>query len=454
MVRQVKCILSSLHDLKNWEKVPFPSPLQSNFDYVYTIDADEGVLIITRPEMVGDLLQPVARQMQLSCLDESNPPLLDLLDRVGDNTSGIGGGTEDVEAATTMSDLPLKGLDIHPGPPTALNELQFHVCLDFCFVWKSFLDDPTTWRYPSRGFHTFAIGLLRIAAWDLEVSPTLTLTIRSTGRIFLAGKLPKMTFSGSMAISKARSFLAGHAMNVAHLIIMSIQHIAFAGLLVDLVLCTLPSANYILTSDCWKPSLAHREQMGVVGLPPEITDMVLHSCTPKDALALSQASFIFQKRYYSTIPQFPALTVQFFKYSVTCCGEKLELHNSNYTHCQRCYTRVHTDHTGPPFNINPSTTEFRPHPQLLCYLCSSCKNNDPITLLPGGIHSVTRRYPTRYSKVRLAGSTKFLRLRLGKPSHLRPELRLLEKPPHHASEPSRLCRSLQRCVFWVGIWAG
>ncbi|KAK2794273.1 hypothetical protein FQN52_008631 [Onygenales sp. PD_12] len=164
LARQIQAIITSLDNLQEWGLVLFPGPLQSNLDYVYTIDVDAGTLTITRWESVEGLPQPFPRQIQLSRLNESQEVILDSLDRA---TAEISEREDETEAISAVT---LNEFDIQPGPPTALNGLQFRLFLDFCFVWRSFIDDPSTWQCHSAASHTFAIGLLRIAAWDLEVS--------------------------------------------------------------------------------------------------------------------------------------------------------------------------------------------------------------------------------------------------------------------------------------------
>lgn len=44
-------LIKQIHEkpdiMKQWEMIPFPSPLHSNLDYVYTIDQDAGAFIIS-----------------------------------------------------------------------------------------------------------------------------------------------------------------------------------------------------------------------------------------------------------------------------------------------------------------------------------------------------------------------------------------------------------------------
>lgn len=164
-VRRIKPIIASLNNLEEWESVSFPSPLQSNLDYMYTIDVDAGTLTITQWQSLDGLLQPFPSQIPLSCLDGSHGLTLDSLTRVPGEISE----PEDRGAPATPQVI-LNQLLIDPGPPTTPNELQFRISRDFCFIWRFFIDDLMTWRYPSMAFNTIAIGFLRIAAWDLEVS--------------------------------------------------------------------------------------------------------------------------------------------------------------------------------------------------------------------------------------------------------------------------------------------
>ncbi|OAT08355.1 hypothetical protein BDBG_04318 [Blastomyces gilchristii SLH14081] len=214
---------------------------------------------------------------------------------------------------------------------------------DFCFIWRFFIDNSMTWRYPSMAFNTIAIGLLRIAAWDLEVSSDSQIHYPKNRVNFPYWDAPQTDifwFHGYLvvlhgnintkssilaAIFKAQFFLEVSHKDAAHLIILSLQHVAFVEISFKSVLCSqiLPlfvnmSAqhcspgfrllSYVLSSWCWKPSLAHREHLRV-GLPPETLDLILGSCSPEGALTLSQSSFIFQERYYSSIPQIQHFTL-------------------------------------------------------------------------------------------------------------------------------------------------
>ncbi|KAK2812909.1 hypothetical protein FQN50_000930 [Emmonsiellopsis sp. PD_5] len=242
LARQVQAIIASLDNLQEWELVPFPSPSQSDLDYVYTIDVDSGTLTITRWETVEGLPQPFPRQIQLSRLNESERFVLDSLDRATVEISE----PEDEKEATLAGTV--NQFDIQPGAPTPLNELQFRLFCNFCFVWRSFIDDPSTWQTHSAGFHTFAIGLLRIAAWDLEVSSDTQIDYPDNGVIFPRWESPETDvfwFHGylvvlhrtidtevsiSAAISKAQSFLNVNKHTDIHSIILSFQHVVFVEL--------------------------------------------------------------------------------------------------------------------------------------------------------------------------------------------------------------------------------
>ncbi|KMU92068.1 hypothetical protein CIHG_09906 [Coccidioides immitis H538.4] len=151
---------------------------------------------------------------------------------------------EDGGAPATPQVVPNQLL-IHPGLPTTLNELQFRISRDFCFIWRFFIDDPMTWRYPSMAFNTIAIGLLRIAAWDLEVSSDSQIHYPENRVNFPYWDAPQTDifwFHGYLvvlhgnintkssilaAISKAQFFLEVSHKDAAHLIILSLQHVAF-----------------------------------------------------------------------------------------------------------------------------------------------------------------------------------------------------------------------------------
>lgn len=47
-----------------------------------------------------------------------------------------------------------------------LNEIQYRLFTDFVCQWRFYINDHTPWQYSSA---SLAIGILRLAAWDLEV---------------------------------------------------------------------------------------------------------------------------------------------------------------------------------------------------------------------------------------------------------------------------------------------
>ena len=57
--------------------VPFPSPLHSNLDYVYTINQDAGAFIISLWDALDGSLMPKAVSVDLARLYEaSDPPII------------------------------------------------------------------------------------------------------------------------------------------------------------------------------------------------------------------------------------------------------------------------------------------------------------------------------------------------------------------------------------------
>ena len=63
--RRVERIHDKTIDLEQWEKVPFPSPLDSYFDFVYTIDQDAGTFILSKWSDVDGNRTPLAFEASL-----------------------------------------------------------------------------------------------------------------------------------------------------------------------------------------------------------------------------------------------------------------------------------------------------------------------------------------------------------------------------------------------------
>jgi hypothetical protein len=195
-------------------------------------------------------------------------------------------------------------------------------------------------------FSTFAIAFLRLAAWNLEISadtkcpaefPINNLDIPRWGRpksevlwfhgflIVLHGRINTKA-SITSAIAKAKGLLSPFPQqdNVL-LIIISLQHVAFvefSSVSRDAI-CSRPIPlivnssglqcspgfrllTHVLTSSCWKKSLALREKWGNA-FPMEILDMVLNHMSSRDIKCLELHSLLKN----DIIPPFLSLGVFF-----------------------------------------------------------------------------------------------------------------------------------------------
>lgn len=166
-MQNLRTVLRSLNNLGEWEKTPFPSPLHINLDYVYAVDVDTGTFRATRWEGDDGILRPLTSHILWSSIDETD----ELIKSWEDWVIADGPSYSDDEPPTAAGILVSEEeFDLRIYPPSTLNELQFRLFVDFIFTWRFYIDDPNTWKYPSPCFSTFAIALLRLAAWDLEIS--------------------------------------------------------------------------------------------------------------------------------------------------------------------------------------------------------------------------------------------------------------------------------------------
>lgn len=61
----VKQSLRAEYALDGWKEVPFPAPLHSVLDYIYTLDRDADIFTITRWDRRDGELRPIAHQISL-----------------------------------------------------------------------------------------------------------------------------------------------------------------------------------------------------------------------------------------------------------------------------------------------------------------------------------------------------------------------------------------------------
>lgn len=433
----------------NWEEVPFPSPPHSSLDYVYTVDLDAASMTISTWTKTDGIIPSIFRVRLADVYEPSDLSLVSLLqkaDRPLERCLKLA-----YERPTESVDS--KKLQIDISTPTPLNELQFRCFTDFIFQWRFYIDDHTLWKYPSTLLNTFVIAILRLAAWDLEITHErfdsqveLPVDFRSVPgwespetqifwfHRFLVIVCDTLDTKSSMtaAVLQAKDFFNDYSRKreKIRLILISLHYVAFVELSPEfmmsseiLPLVTNTSAEqcspgfraltHILTSSCWKESLVRRERWGI-DIPPEIFDMMLKALTPRDILTFSQCSLAVEQWYYSSIPQLGDFRVQHFDSSVPCCGylDKME----SAVCCSSCYVWKHTKCIG----LVGIPTDRQ-------YICRDCHENTHFpSLVPGGINGTSRRKRREPGcRIRVAGHPKVLGLRLSLPTHLRLERRLL-----------------------------
>ncbi|KGO41812.1 Zinc finger, FYVE/PHD-type [Penicillium expansum] len=446
-LRRVKQIHDKTINLEQWERVSFPSPLDAYFDFVYTIDRDAGTFILSTWSCVDRILMPLALEASLADICETSSISVNSL-RPSPLLSIPNSGKDQDPESNSAS---LEPLNIQTCFPTAIFELQQQFFLDFVFLWRSWIGDPMTWRYGSRVFNAFARAILCLASWDFEVSydcdPPLPINHSSIPgwkfpeeelywfHGFLIMLQPNLESQSMLrtAITRAKAFISSSARTTRKVrsILISPGHIAFVELFQHTVACSqvLPlladrSASQctpgfrvlaqVLSTDCWKETCVHREKRPS-SMPPEILSEILHHSEPRDAVSFAQASFKVERLYYDSVPQFKHVSVQRLNLSIPCCGDRTGLENLG-VRCIRCHTWQHQKCIG--LEILPSDNSF---------ICATCLKEDSKAthLTPGGISRLHSRTERRTCAVTVDGSVKGLRVRLSKPAHLRPELRII-----------------------------
>lgn len=112
---------------------------------------------------------------------------------------------------------------------------------------------------------------------------------------------------------RAKAFLNDYSrmQGKVRLILVSLRHVEFVELSPEFIMSSevLPlvfntsakqcspgfrALTHVLSSSCWKESLAYRERWGV-NLPPEIIDMMLRALRPRDILSLCQSSLVAER---------------------------------------------------------------------------------------------------------------------------------------------------------------
>lgn len=447
--QKIKQLQEEKNKPDDWEEVSFPSPPHSNLDYVYTVDLDTAFITISTWTKTNGIIPSVFRIKLAEVHEASDLSLESLLQKADRPLERF----LKLTFAKQTEPIVSGDLKINIDRPTPLNELQYRLFTDFIFQWRFYIDDHTLWQYPSTLLNTFVIAVLRLAAWDLEITHEgidsrveLPIDFRSVpgwespethifwfhSFLVVVCDTLDMNLSVTAAVLQAKALLNDYSrvQQKARLILVSLRHVQFAELSPEFVMSSevLPlvvntsaeqcspgfrALTHVLSSSCWKESLAHREKWGI-NLPPEIFDMILRALRPRDILSFCKSSLAVERWYYSSVPQFGDFRVRHFDSSVPCCGHLDTMDAAVF--CTLCYTWKHTKCIGmactPPGGR---------------YICPDCqKNKNCQSLVPGGINETSRRKRRGPGcRIRVAGHPKILELRLSLPRHLRPERRLL-----------------------------
>ncbi|PLN75968.1 hypothetical protein BDW42DRAFT_199161 [Aspergillus taichungensis] len=427
-LRTIKYLCDKPDNLEGWEPVPFPSPIHSNLDYIYTVDLDAGTFTISSWGELDRSLTPSETRMDLANIHGASD--IDY-HRVRNAQYMFG---EYICNSNKAQAKQYETFEMDFGIPTPLNELQERFFTDFVFIWRFYVDDPSTWRYDSPVFRVLCIAFLRLAAWDFEVSFDSNVELPISFASIPLWSYPDVDvywFHGYLvvlqddveskvmikgAVSKAVSYLGDSwpRHDSVRLIVISPRRVTFVDLSREQpdVRPGFRALARVLTSNCWKKPHAHREKWPV-NLPPEIIRMILHELEPRDAIAFSQASFRVEQCYYVSESQFKDIDVRSFKSTIPCCGKRTGLETHGLC-CSTCHSWQHLECVG-----------LKNHPSGNQYVCTGCQETASMALDPGGINKFSSRKIREGCQVRVGGFVKVLQLRLSKPSYLRPELQFL-----------------------------
>ncbi|BCS13406.1 hypothetical protein ALUC_51452A [Aspergillus luchuensis] len=338
----IKQLCEEPDKLDEWEEAQFPAPVGALAGIVYTVNLDAGTLVVSYLDFPDNDPQTVTDWYDLHTVREAS------------NLSAAGLREEPKELPTHapeeimnngLAQPPLEPLHLRLDIPTFLNELQARLFIDLMWAWRWHICDPITMRYDSPALNYFCIAILRLAAWDFEVSFDTDVDLPVTDYPGVPWSCPKgdiYWFHGFLvvlhnnledqsmirsAVQKAEQYLEKTASQSHHtrLIIISTCHVVFAEISDDTIRASSPSmlisdmssgrwpAGFralcqILTTNCWGQSKMHRETWKP-HLPAEIVQLILQHLEPRDAVAFAQASFIAEKWYYASVHQFTGLVV-------------------------------------------------------------------------------------------------------------------------------------------------
>lgn len=469
--------------------IPFPFPLRHGFNYVYTLDLDEGHLTISfwhneeddespdtmlcmRRRDLDDIWGQKDLEEMITLLHNGCNPLLELSAK--DSSSQTG---------KTECQYKFENWEIKIDQPSSLNELQYRLFTDFVYQWRFFIDDCTIWATSSSTlFRRLSWAFLRIAAWDLEISieeekAKLPLGAEDfpawgspQGQIYwFHGRLVVLCQNlGRDGIAegvvRVKGFLGkGEVTQEVDCIFISLEHIAFLKLSGERKRCSRISPFLTETSakeyspgfrvltSLLTPSHNNRaaREKSHLKLPNELLDLVLDKVPAYDLISFAQASFMIEEWYYSpsSLPQLPGIKILHHEISIPCCGER---EGGAGVYCSTCYIWLHLG----CMSSSEATTEPYTCPSclLLSLSIASSPEQKAKHLEPGAISRQNRGSRRRKgAHVHRANPTeeKILQLRTTSPAVQRPELRMMDRDL--SSTP---LNEIDYVVLFGGVWTG
>ncbi|PYH89637.1 hypothetical protein BO71DRAFT_434626 [Aspergillus ellipticus CBS 707.79] len=248
-------------------------------------------------------------------------------------SSGVGIGYAPWSWGHLNLDLPL---------PTGMNELQERFFIDLVSIWRYYIDDDKFWTFTTSFPRAFGNALLRLAAWDFEISfdepSDFVTTVASLpswgypgddiywfhGFLIIFQSDIEMSSTKSRAFSRAKVFLRDERLGnrVYRFILMSLRHVAFAELDSNGVLLSdhfdllsnlsgykcspgFRVLTRVLTCLDWRETASQLEweRSPFKSLPLEVLTRVFEHLRPRDAVAFAQACPAGDICYYSHIAQ-------------------------------------------------------------------------------------------------------------------------------------------------------
>ncbi|KAJ5931278.1 hypothetical protein N7516_005767, partial [Penicillium verrucosum] len=347
-LRTIKHLCDKPDNLAGWEPAPFPSPIHSILDYIYTIDIDAVRMDLAKIHKISRINHHMIRKAEYM-------------------------SSEYICESNKAQAKQFETFEMEYGIPTPINELQGQFFTDLRF----YIDDPSIWRYNSPIFRDFEVSFedcnvelpISFASLPLWSYPDADDDLESIAII-------------NGAVSKARSYIGNSRLtyNDVRLIVISPRYLVFVELSREVVLASrslVLLSNYSATQCssrfralARKKPRAHREKWRI-NVPPEIVQMILYKLEPRDAVAFSQASFAAEQCYYTSESQFKNIDVQSFKSSIPCCGKRTGLETHGIC-CSECHVWQHLECVG----LENDSSDYR-------YVCMGCHGRAHMVLDPG-----------------------------------------------------------------------